>query len=163
MHVYDVDKRRFPPALNGGVPESVRSLSDPVLGLAADASGQGNVLMWGGSWVVKVRLGGGLGSNGGPNGSGLSKRAKRKLAGAGGGGGAGAEGGGSPANPTTNVSTSTSSTGSQEERFTVLKDYRSLLGVEFVGERELVLVERPWLDLVASLPPSYFKGGRYGT
>jgi U3 small nucleolar RNA-associated protein 4 len=145
LHVYDIDKRRFPPHLNTPVPAEVRSLTDPVLGIAADAStasGTGSVLMWAGTWVCRVRLGGG-GAN--------SRKAikKRKMA------GLAVEGGG--------AEQSSGPKAMEMARFALSKDYRSLLGVQFVGEKELVLVERPWLDLVGTLPASYFKGGKYGT
>ena len=39
--------------------------------------------------------------------------------------------------------------------------FRPMLGLRYVAPRELVVVERPWLDL--KMPPSFFRGGRYGT
>jgi len=40
--------------------------------------------------------------------------------------------------------------------------YRPILLADFVGEGELVIVERPLVDVLATLPPAFFKH-KYGS
>lgn len=44
----------------------------------------------------------------------------------------------------------------------VITQYKHLLGVEFLNSNEMVVVERPILDVLSDMPPAYFKA-RYGT
>ncbi|KAG8808373.1 U3 small nucleolar RNA-associated protein [Serendipita sp. 399] len=47
-------------------------------------------------------------------------------------------------------------------QFHLVDRYRSLLGVFFLNSEELVMVERPLLDVLSTLPPAFFKA-KYGT
>ena len=47
------------------------------------------------------------------------------------------------------------------ENFKMFTQYRQVLAAEFVSEKELVVVERPLVDVLARLPPAYFKP-KYG-
>lgn len=40
--------------------------------------------------------------------------------------------------------------------------YKNMLGVEFLNSNEMVIVERPLLDVLSAMPPAYFKA-KYGT
>jgi U3 small nucleolar RNA-associated protein 4 len=44
----------------------------------------------------------------------------------------------------------------------VFTQYRHLLGVHFLDWDEMVVIERPLLDVLSQLPPAYFKA-KYGT
>ena len=163
LHAYDVENRRFPPALSVAMPDSVRGLHDPVIGLAADTrkaagSSARSVLLWGATWILRVRLAV-------PGtGKGKSNKKKRALAIA-----------AAAAAPDNKMAVSDSAAVVVEEvdmdapakedtgRFKLTTTFRPLIGLGFVGEDELVVVERPWLDLVKDLPASYFKAGKYGT
>lgn len=46
--------------------------------------------------------------------------------------------------------------------FSMFTQYRNLLAVEFINSDEMVVVERPLLDVLSTLPPAYFKA-KYGT
>lgn len=46
--------------------------------------------------------------------------------------------------------------------FKMITRYRPLLFVDFLEAGELVVVERPLIDVLANLPPAYFKH-KYGT
>lgn len=54
---------------------------------------------------------------------------------------------------------------SQEEQrssnFKMVTHYRPILHVDFLGPGELIIVERPLVDVLAMLPPAYFKP-KYG-
>lgn len=45
--------------------------------------------------------------------------------------------------------------------FKLVTHYRPILHVEFLAPGELVVVERPLVDVLATLPPAYFKP-KYG-
>ena len=49
----------------------------------------------------------------------------------------------------------------QQRNFKLITHYRPLLLVDFVSPGELVVVERPLVDVLAKLPPAYFKP-KYG-
>lgn len=106
--------------------------------------------MWGATWILRVRVNPATGwgakqSNGGKK----KKRARQQQQeeeAVGGG-----EGEKSAAKQ------------AEGERFKLTQTFRPVLGLDYVGKGELVVVERPWLDLVAGLPGGYFRGGKYGT
>ncbi|CCA72004.1 related to UTP4-U3 snoRNP protein [Serendipita indica DSM 11827] len=45
---------------------------------------------------------------------------------------------------------------------TMTDKYRNLLGVQFLNAEEMIVVERPLLDVLSTLPPAYFKP-KYGS
>lgn len=45
---------------------------------------------------------------------------------------------------------------------TVFTQYRNMVGVHFLDPDEMVVIERPLLDVLSHLPPAYFKA-KYGT
>lgn len=49
----------------------------------------------------------------------------------------------------------------QNSNFKMVTHYRPILYVDFLGPGELVVVERPLVDVLATLPPAYFKP-KYG-
>lgn len=158
LHAYDVENRRFPPALNVTMPDSVRGLHDPVIGLAADsgkADGSArNVILWGATWVLRVRLASPAAANSKKN------KKKRALAAAAAAAAVTAE----VAQPDEDADVDMDAPAKDDTgRFKLTQTFRPLIGLGFVGEDELVVVERPWLDLVKDLPASYFKAGKYGT
>lgn len=59
-----------------------------------------------------------------------------------------------------NVETSESQN-QNARHFKMITQYRPILYVDFVGSGELVVVERPLVDVLATLPPAYFKP-KYG-
>ena len=54
------------------------------------------------------------------------------------------------------------SVGDRQENFKLVTTYRPILFVDFMGDKELVVVERPLVDVLAKLPPAFFKP-KYGT
>ncbi|KAG9223033.1 hypothetical protein PLEOSDRAFT_1074877 [Pleurotus ostreatus PC15] len=60
----------------------------------------------------------------------------------------------------TNAETSESQT-QTTRHFKMITQYRPILYVDFVASGELVVVERPLVDVLATLPPAYFKP-KYG-
>jgi U3 small nucleolar RNA-associated protein 4 len=50
----------------------------------------------------------------------------------------------------------------KDPNFRLVTRYRPLLLVEYLGPGELLVVERPLVDLLSTLPPAYFKA-TYGS
>ena len=48
-----------------------------------------------------------------------------------------------------------------QQNFKLVMQYRPLLFVDFIGPKELIVVERPLVDVLAKLPPAFFKP-KYG-
>ncbi|KAI0651628.1 WD40 repeat-like protein [Trametes meyenii] len=158
LEVYDVEARHFPrwarPLVNALPPRFTR-LHDSVLGVtfdpaAADA-GAGHAqlparsaLFWGATWICKINLTERTGYGG------FEKlRRKRKAA---------------DVVPNANGRVEVQiEEGAQEQQrnFKLITHYRPLLFVDFVTPGELVVVERPLVDVLAKLPPAYFKP-KYG-
>lgn len=88
------------------------------------------VLLWGATWMCKVPLDG-------PNASLNRKRKKRS-----------AQASKTPDGP---VETS------PHDGFKMITQYRPLMGVDFLSGGELVVIERPLVDVLANLPPAYFR------
>ncbi|KAM5538245.1 hypothetical protein V8D89_008132 [Ganoderma adspersum] len=167
LEVYDVEARQFPRwarSLVNGVPQRFAHLHDPVLGVTFDpgsrvdgGSGGGGAdegsplppktaLFWGATWMCKVMLTERIGYGGFEK----RRRGKRKAP---------------EANPVTNGRVEVSLEEGQQEvqhrNFKLVTHYRPLLFVDFVAPGELVVVERPLVDVLAKLPPAYFKP-KYG-
>jgi U3 small nucleolar RNA-associated protein 4 len=49
----------------------------------------------------------------------------------------------------------------QSNNFKMVTHYRPILHVDFLGPGELMVVERPLVDVLSTLPPAYFKP-KYG-
>jgi len=50
----------------------------------------------------------------------------------------------------------------QPKNFTILTHYRPLLFVDFLDCGEMVVVERPLVDVMSAMPPAFFKP-KYGS
>ena len=152
LQVFDVEARRFPDwarALAAGLPKRFTHLHDALLGVtfdpgAADAAGAGKptphaALFWGATWMCKVVLDAPAGWGG------FSKKRRRAQS--------------RPAAPVPQEH------GGADERananFKMITHYRPILFVDFVAPGELVVVERPLVDVLANLPPAYWKP-KYG-
>ncbi|KAH9853178.1 WD40 repeat-like protein [Lenzites betulinus] len=166
LEVYDVEARTFPRwarALVQALPQRFVRLHDPVLGVAFDAAREGQedadaenadgaeaegrqlpartALFWGATWLCKVNLAERAGGAGGFE---KRRRGKRKAD--------------ANANGRVEVGDPASE---QQRNFKLITHYRPLLFVDFVAPGELVVVERPLVDVLAKLPPAYFKP-KYG-
>lgn len=189
IHVYDVESRTFPlwakESTGAGVPRRVRGLHDPILGVTFDGSvlvdhpangGQVKAdplapIFWGATWLCRVNLAAGGVSR--EDGGGFEKRKKRKWGGKklaerkglSSGMNAIALGSGHTSTLPTSTSTGEGTTDEphmRQDNFKIVTTYRPLLFVEFVGgEKELVVVERPLVDVLNKLPPAFFKP-KYG-
>lgn len=149
LHVFDVEARAFPlwaRALTAALPKRFTHLHDPVLGVAFDVPApdapvrRGSALFWGASWLCRVQLDAGVGY------AGFDK--KRRW------------GGGRPSAKAP-ASLQAAEEAVQQDNFKLVTHYRPILFVDFIGPGELVVVERPLVDVLSKLPPAFFKP-KYG-
>lgn len=119
--------------------------------------------MWGATWILRVKLNPSTTVGGGKAAGGGRQKKKRSRAGE-----EVAVVAALPVPATTNGGGEDQKSIQQlkqqeQERFKLTQTFRPMLGLDYVGKGELVVVERPWLDLVAGLPGGFFRGGKYGT
>lgn len=179
MHVFDVERSEIPVwahDLNSRIPKQLFNTPDPVLGvifepgptLAPSALVKGDLEMsnlsqktlgphstsfsqkeaifWGSSWLCKLRL------------DWLSKytepRKRRKSEAR------------HPTQdhqgvPTLAPRPDLQNSAYEARNLRMVTHYRTILALDFVGPGEMVLVERPLVDVLSKLPPAFFKP-KYG-
>jgi len=159
IQIYDVETQQFPiwgKELSASLPKRFTHAHDPILGVTFDppvasAGPEGKtrfVLFWGATWMFKVNLDTTVRHVGGKK-----RRREREVPPVvaappptpGGGPGLGAP--------------------IEEERlwrdYKMITQYRPMLCCDFLSKDELVVVERPLVDVLLTLPPAYFKH-KYG-
>jgi U3 small nucleolar RNA-associated protein 4 len=147
LELYDVEARQFPPwsrALCSALPKRFTNLHDSILGVtlapdaAPDRSTNSSVLalFWGATWLCKVQFDAPVGWGG------FEKKRRRRRSEGGAGHG-------------------TERDRSAAHNFKLVTHYRQILLADFLAPGELVIVERPLTDVLASLPPAYYRP-KYG-
>ncbi|KAJ7225739.1 WD40-repeat-containing domain protein [Mycena pura] len=144
IQLFDVESRQFPSWAKDvccNVSKRLARTHDHILGVAFDPAIAGpslNVstpryaLFWGSTWLCKIKLD--------RDDNARSGQRKRRR-----------EGDKSPKiEPMT------------EDHVRMVTHYRPILHVDFLGPGELVVVERPLVDVLATLPPAYF-AHKYGS
>ncbi|TFY72623.1 hypothetical protein EVG20_g365 [Dentipellis fragilis] len=153
FELYDAEARQFPPwsrELCNSLPKRFTHIHDTVLGVAFSPTPseakpslhmpwKSFALFWGATWICKVQLDVPVGWGG------FSKKRHRRNS--------------RPAPPQANGRKD--GHGHHSENFKVVTNYRQILLAEFLASGELVVVERPLMDILAKLPPAYFKP-KYG-
>ena len=160
IHVFDVESRTFPDwsiPLCSNLPKRFTHLHDPILGLTFNPTppkdGSRKALFWGFTWMCSVKLDSPAGWGG------FSKKRRREHK--------------TTANGVSQLLTKVGkakASGSAEDRnsqtqqknFTVMTHYRPLLFVDFLDCGEMVVVERPLVDVMSAMPPAFFKP-KYGS
>ncbi|EIW86524.1 WD40 repeat-like protein [Coniophora puteana RWD-64-598 SS2] len=152
IHAFDVENGDVPSwskELNARLPQNFTGAFDPVLGVLFDpvascvqtngvapedtAPSSKDALFWGSTWVCRIKLDW--------EGSWRGPRKRRK----------------STSGPRPGVHT----VGQDGQHLKMVTQYRPILGADFFGPGELVVVERPLVDVLSKLPPAYFKP-KYG-
>ncbi|KAG7099464.1 hypothetical protein E1B28_001314 [Marasmius oreades] len=141
FQIYDVEARQFPVwahELTSHLPRRFTTIHDALVGVAfapiSSSSSHNYVVFWGATWLCKINLDD-------PGSIQASRKRRRESA-----------KGGSPQNPDSSH---------WEKRVKMITQYRPLLLVDFIAEGELVVVERPLVDVLGTLPPAFFKH-KYG-
>ncbi|KAF5355975.1 hypothetical protein D9756_004245 [Leucocoprinus leucothites] len=171
LQVYDVEARQFPAwskdlSLSSPSPSPIAkrlaNLHDSILGIcfppplntsdAMDTSKEGSqkdgdqshhALLWGANWLLKLPLS--LSTTGGGwRTSKKRRRAQVQL----------------QEQPDAQEPAGEESLASSSTK--LITHYRPILHVDFLSHREIVVVERPLVDVLSTLPPAYFKH-KYGS
>ncbi|KII93432.1 hypothetical protein PLICRDRAFT_152118 [Plicaturopsis crispa FD-325 SS-3] len=145
LQIFDVEARQFPEwsrALSHSPPVRFSHAHDPMLGVAFDIPTSEHpevqyALFWGSTWLCQVRL---------DTPEATSKKRRRHA------------NGDVEATPESHLETHANGKG---RNFKMITHYRPILFVDFIARGELVIVERPLVDILATLPPAYFKP-KYG-
>ncbi|KAF9014951.1 WD40-repeat-containing domain protein [Cyathus striatus] len=142
MQIYDVEARQFPTwgkDITNALPRRFTTAHDAVLGITFDPAVTSKprsryVLLWGATWLFKVSFE----SEPWRTGGGGGKKRRRDA----------------PPAPAV-----------EEERLwrdhKMITQYRPLLCTGFLDGHELLVVERPLVDVLSTLPPAFFKP-KYG-
>jgi U3 small nucleolar RNA-associated protein 4 len=110
------------------------------------------MLAWGASWMCKVPVITEEGSSGGAGGAASVTKRKRKQA-----------GGGGDQNDEDEEDGGDSIGGKAvEEETRTSHTYRDLLLLDTLGPGELVVIERPFFDMLPNLPKAWVGKGKYG-
>lgn len=143
IQMYDVEARQFPAwskDLINNLSQRISHTHDSIIGISynpaacTSASRSRYALLWGSTWMCKVNMDGTAMNFG--SGKKRPRRDSTKRA------------------PPPSGDQPTS-------EFKMITQYRPILFVDFVAPGELVIVERPLVDVLATLPPAYFKQ-KYG-
>ncbi|KAF8213295.1 WD40-repeat-containing domain protein [Mycena galopus ATCC 62051] len=148
IQVFDVESRQFPSwskDICSNLPKKFARAHDHILGVAFDpaiagpsfkasagAAAPRHVLCWGSTWLCKIKL----------DDSGRAGNKKRRR-----------EGDRSP---------KIDAMSEDHANFKMVTHYRPILHVDFLAPGELIVVERPLVDVLATLPPAYF-AHKYGS
>ncbi|ESK98444.1 u3 small nucleolar rna-associated protein 4 [Moniliophthora roreri MCA 2997] len=139
FQIYDVETRQFPAwsrELSNHLPRRFTTIHDALLGVAfapvVSQSSSRFVVFWGATWLCKIPLDD-------TSQSVNSSRKRRRES----------------------IKEPSADSSHWEHKVKMITQYRPLLLVDFVGEGELIVVERPLVDVLATLPPAFFKH-KYG-
>lgn len=144
LQVYDVESRQFPAwgkELCSNLPKRFTHAHDPILGMAFDPAGSStdalsrHALFWGSTWICKLPLTSSIGAG---NNKKRRRESMKRFA----------------PPPTSGVD-------DPPGDFKMITHYRPILFVDYLTSGELVVVERPLVDVLSTLPPAYFKH-KYG-
>jgi U3 small nucleolar RNA-associated protein 4 len=134
-----VESRQFPSwakDICNNLPKRLTRTHDHILGVAFEPVGAGSsskapfpryALLWGSTWLCKLKLDGS---------SAKASHKKRRRDG--------------------DKSPKIDPVSDDHANFKMITHYRPILFVDFLGPGELVVVERPLVDVLATLPPAYF-------
>ncbi|KAI0963283.1 hypothetical protein AcW1_000403 [Taiwanofungus camphoratus] len=160
VQVYDVESRHFPrwaQGLDKSLPRRFAHLHDPILGVTFDPGARAgepstgapprSALFWGATWLCRVKLDAHAGWGGFEK---KRRRGARRLA---------PPGVSNPSAPTDVLQEGQLQ--NPQQNFKLVTHYRPILLADFIAPAELVVVERPLVDVLAKLPPAYFKP-KYG-
>nr|GAT47880.1 predicted protein [Mycena chlorophos] len=137
IQIFDVEARQFPAwgkEISDNLPKRLTRTHDHVLGAVFDPAQKPRaVLLWGATWLCKIKL-----ERTDP-GARSGQRKRRR------------DGDKSPKMEPV-----------ADDGLRMITHYRPILHVDFLGPGELVVIERPLVDVLAALPPAYF-AHKYGT
>jgi U3 small nucleolar RNA-associated protein 4 len=158
LQIFDVESRQFP-AWSKRLSESLpfTHTHDPILGVTFDPAAPNastvtpvysHAVFWGSTWICQVNLDGSS-----ANTSAKKRRRENKKSSV-----TAPPMGPSYTTPTEKVDVSL---GDPSQDSKMITHFRPILCVDFLSDGELVVVERPLVDILINLPPAYFRQ-KYG-
>ncbi|KIK71282.1 hypothetical protein GYMLUDRAFT_90263 [Collybiopsis luxurians FD-317 M1] len=168
FQIYDVETRQFPTwsrELCSNLPKRFTHIHDPIIGVTFEPPAPGAsshssgrfVVFWGATWLCKMGFDD-IPVRGEAGGSKKRRRESTKRNGS----------GGPPSAPHKNANASDNQNEGPSpddhqyhRNFKLVTHYRPLLFVDYLGPGEMIVAERPLVDVLANLPPAYFKH-KYG-
>lgn len=140
IQIFDVESRQFPSwakTICNNLPPALTEANDSILGIelspGLDAADAHYVLVWGSTWLAKLNLDG-------PNAALWSGKKRRRHS----------------------APVVVDDPDEEEgKNFKMVRGYRPILAVAYLGPSEIVVVERPLVDVLATLTPPYFSE-KYG-
>jgi U3 small nucleolar RNA-associated protein 4 len=151
LQIYDVESRQFPSWGNefcSNLPKRLTHAHDPILGMAFDPAGLStdahsrHLLLWSSTWICKLPLTSSMGAN-------TNKKRRRESM--------------KRSAPPPASSSFPHALGIDDPTadFKMITHYRPILFVDYLAAGELVVVERPLVDVLSTMPPAYLKH-KYG-
>ncbi|KAF7306724.1 WD-REPEATS-REGION domain-containing protein [Mycena indigotica] len=141
IQIFDVEARQFPPwgkEICDNLPKRLTRTHDHILGVTFDpamesqSSTPRSMLLWGSTWLCKLRL---------ERSDTTARSAQRKRR---------------------RDDDKSPKMEPVDDYLKMVTHYRPILHLDFLGAGEVVVVERPLVDVLATLPPAYFVH-KYGT
>jgi U3 small nucleolar RNA-associated protein 4 len=161
IRIFDVETKSFPDwqkDFTAQVSKKISTQHDPILGACfspippkpayVEQSSYQSVILWGANWICRFRI--------------FPKSAGRSSIKRGRNDEDEATEEESGIKETEAIQSGLEKATGGELFMTVFTQYRHLLGVHFLDWDEMVVIERPLLDVLSKLPPAYFKA-KYGT
>lgn len=142
VQIFDAETRQFPvwgKELSASLPKRFTFAHDPILGVAFDPAVGGEqgktryVLFWGATWLFKVSLDTTIRTGG--------RKRRREMP--------------------IPVPGAEENEEKQWRDYKMITQYRPILACDFLSKDELIVVERPLVDVLLTLPPAYFRH-KYG-
>lgn len=156
IQIYDVELRMFPNwsrHLSTALPRRFKHLHDPIVGVAFNfekgEAEERSAVFWGSTWICKIQLDAGVVY------AGFEKKRRRDKS------GKKIKDVAPPHPPPAQDGGDEQHLQQSTSNFKVITMYRPILFVDFLAPGEMVVVERPLVDVLAKLPPAYFKP-KYG-
>ena len=140
--VYDLEARKFPDwsaPMSSLATNALMDNRDPVIGLASVEDG---VLAWAANWVAKVDVE--AMRDAAPR---TKKRSRRRA---------------NTERASKAVAEDPSLYDGAQMSFTATRRLHPLIGFGLIGDNELLAVEKPWFDIVGSLPEPWLANSAYG-
>jgi U3 small nucleolar RNA-associated protein 4 len=147
LQIYNVEMGQFPAwskHLCSSPPKNFQTLHDPILGVTFDPAGSGYALFWGATWMFKIIIG----PPRAPNNPRKRQRNPKKHT--------SSATGPSFTYPTERIEVSLGKERKDIDGHKMISHFRPILFADFFQGGELVVVERPLVDVLTGLPPAFF-------
>jgi U3 small nucleolar RNA-associated protein 4 len=154
LQFYNVEQGQFPTwskHLCKSLPKNFQTLHDPILGVTFDPAGSEYALFWGATWMFKMVM----------NPSSIRDNARKRHRNPNSKTHTSLALGPSFTHPTERIEVSFRHDRKDGGGHKISSHFRPILFADFLQKGELVIVERPLVDVLTGLPPAFFRH-KYG-